>query len=1301
MSEGGEVYTPRKIVSLEHREGSLIKQLYDAHLSDLGPSLQNEDFFNLNPNSERTESLYRNLTVPQINELVDDWINGDTQDLQESYDKRVTGRFLQTLVDIKTAEVLEALQDDYKKQDKPGEDLERVARITTLLCATSDADKLINTNDGLSHEPKHDPFEYTGRYGRTGGQALIDLMRMGIIVSPSNCEVLGTGMDFGNLLNVNECSALFTQTKDEDVIALKSFRNHLETFNLGQEDLARSQAYIGMCIIKSEKMGGIYDHDPDAIHSLGDIQGDALEAIYADTDTGLMPSSVKELIQTATYVHDVDETGLLLTIVDQSRAAIHPNSLFAQTLSRMSFSELTIAKLIKRNLDRNQGAWVDDQDSFITRWVSEQLTKNPPDYGHILLAATPCLGYGTELPRILQEYLTKLEQNEETIDIGDYIRYRRLSEADEWADSQNYPIDWRTNLLQHGLSVFPLELKLSLDRSLSLPENRGKFTVELLKAIGEEYEYRLDPSRCPVTDYWKQFSKDLWEIISSSNTRDIMTGLGEIVKLKNGEMKIRAMNVDGDISLFDFFPPEVVNTLSERLSVAELFSQGFEGYIFFSSLMGVGFEARFLKTITSDLLIDEITAKTIYDRCEQIRLDSNGMFASLTFASNMNLGNLITDEAIERFTPEGQRFWKFIRRFNGRNNGEVIQNELLKYIPEIQNLLATLHGSEAEGALFNLLVEKNQGMVAALIVEGWGRDSWKQYLGEDNFRDFIKCLPRSGQGGFSGEDRNAFTHTEYDRTSPFVSFLIRNCTDDLRMIGQENFSRVVGEYVKHHGLNRSQLHFHYFSSLRLKELGIQKILPADVARSGIESLDDLENRTDSVRRLVYGRTPLLPETIMVMSDFEKALLITITGKNSHTFENGRPTFEQIIQQYQSDLKAGLIDVNVNGYKPETVTLQNKEIVFQKERVQNEYNQLRGEILAGMTQPGTIYEQHRQLSLLLEQKATEINLTLQQSSGIKAGFIQDQLARIQSVQQQLTIVGTVDEMLKLLLTNRFDKSDLPTQHSMLRTMLFKKLFQRHHSPQMIENLRVILEQDSIEAQSLLAVLNVVDEMVKEHLVNVNNNNREKYWSEDMFAMLSEKSSRETVSRLFGNASKIRSEVKMFEEVTSTGSVTVDMVPDHGVIGEMAGYLGNVCYTKVFPLLSGWPVTPYKFIAYEQGEPSFIGSVLVFEVKDSVGNNCLMIRAFDVQQESLYPVKDIIDSFITKLENVAQARGAGKIIMAGTNGTISNYPMTTSYFQSKYKSDDRKVPLGARFTFNGYDITDECYLVKEIKSPQVDS
>jgi hypothetical protein len=657
------------------------------------------------------------------------------------------------------------------------------------------------------------------------------------------------------------------------------------------------------------------------------------------------------------------------------------------------------------------------------------------------------------------------------------------------------------------------------------------------------------------------------------------------------------------------------------------------------------------------------------------------------------ISKLINVEFLSQLSEADKKFWSFWK--NNRLVGQQFASDIKRDYLTCKKVLSEVDEDHQRSAFFYLIMNNNTyaspSWRAGVWTQHWTRDDWRHHFGDEGFHNFLHALPTQ-----NNEARNAFTHNRYDRTSSFITFILEKCGADVTQIGGDQLRLVLENYIRAFGLAKTPVLFHYYANLMLAENNPAFVVPEDIAASGISSKAELLQTVNSLSQRVFANEPIMPDYLRKLSHFEKQLLSTITGKDKHRFDNGRASLDQIITRFISEVDDGEIKPLELGYLPSTVSLQEKIITFDLEAIRQEYAQLREEIISGIDRPFDISDVAQNLNDYFEKRNQDLQQTIETIPQERRKYVEKEMQRTLELHRQIKSSQTAEGVLTHLIKNPFGKGDKQVYQAVVRKLLFKKLFQKHDSPQFVENLRNTFSQEVVDPQSLSAAVNVVDEMVKAHLLNLKNHNQEQYWDDATFSLLSDKKTRDTFDGLFLNAKKIRHEINNFKTSLADTSVQIGYIPDRGFIGEMSGYLADVCYTKEWPLLSRWPVTPYKFVTIEGGERKFIGSVLVFEVMDQENNLNLLIRAFDVPEETKYPIGDMIETFADKMCETAKERGATRVIAAGTPGAISNYQMTTHHVLSRYKKDENRVVLQEPFAFNDYDITNECYVMRRVDS-----
>ena len=171
-------------------------------------------------------------------------------------------------------------------------------------------------------------------------------------------------------------------------------------------------------------------------------------------------------------------------------------------------------------------------------------------------------------------------------------------------------------------------------------------------------------------------------------------------------------------------------------------------------------------------------------------------------------------------------------------------------------------------------------------------------------------------------------------------------------------------------------------------------------------------------------------------------------------------------------------------------------------------------------------------------------------------------------------------------------------------------------------------------------------------------------------------------------------RIFEEelfkikILKNDSVTVKAFATKGILGEMAGDIGNACYTAQSDIMlrkDPSPITAIIFTTGEGLETKFIGSMLILE-NTSNGKPVFILRAVNPSEEFLsqYSAEDFLENAIRYIEKIGKIKGVELIVAPiGNSGALSNRGEIHTVFQKFTKGE--KVDLDKKETFNGYNIT----------------
>ncbi len=592
------------------------------------------------------------------------------------------------------------------------------------------------------------------------------------------------------------------------------------------------------------------------------------------------------------------------------------------------------------------------------------------------------------------------------------------------------------------------------------------------------------------------------------------------------------------------------------------------------------------------------------------------------------------------------------------------------------------------GSVFEQLRQAGQRSPAEFFRQA-DRQLIVRLFGEKTVGLFLDALPKS-----TDEKRNAFTHNEYDRTSQFLQN-IAGSKDSSFAFGQEEWP-VLTAYVKKFGLSQTGILYNYFKQFKIHESTGQP-LPEYLVASGITSEQEMLDRYRMMRERVFSRTPI--EDIGDLSPFEIELLSSVSGKSTHRFDAGRPSMENIIADFKDARDGGRIAPLPEGYEPFMLNLQNVEVQMEEEKIKGDFDVLRAEILGVLDRPGNLEGLREQAKAGIEKELASLEQAIQQKGDNQ--FVRQRMSQLQDIGVRLGSSQNLDSLLGTLLDVELNSAKKMELLPVMRQALLQRLLEKNYSVVQADQLSATL-RNGMSVDGVLRILTLHDDFIKDHLLNVNRKNEEHYWSDETWEKINRgrKSSKHVnLAKVFEpNISALREASANFKVIEQGSAQKIEVIPDRGLVGELSGYLADVCYTAEKNMLERFPnVVPFKFVARDAvtGEAEFIGSVLMFEVKDAQGENALLVRGFDVPNESKYDMPKFIEKFIDQMQVVAQRRGIKKIILPGTAGAMSNYAMTNRHIESRYKQDRAPTSLSERFAFNSYDITNNVYVARQME------
>lgn len=580
-------------------------------------------------------------------------------------------------------------------------------------------------------------------------------------------------------------------------------------------------------------------------------------------------------------------------------------------------------------------------------------------------------------------------------------------------------------------------------------------------------------------------------------------------------------------------------------------------------------------------------------------------------------------------------------------------------------------------SVFNQVREyiKSEGKIKFINIAD--RNIWRKYFGQEQVDRLLNALPKE-----TDEKRNAFTHNQYDRTSNFLSFMATYAKD--KFVLDDNNLTIITEYIDRFKLSQTPKLYEYYYNVRMSEISGAE-LPPEQINDGILSTDDLEKRFTLLKDKIFGLEEINKD-LKEFAGFEVEMLKYLTGHSTHRFR-GRP-MEIIIRDFEKAINDEKIAAKPESYKPEKISMK---LVDVKNDIGFKNNTHYQELKSDAVNAIDIVENNQNLKTIVSDFITEEINNVKNSLGAGEAnkFLTNKLKTLEKLKIDTKEQGTNQLFISFL---KINKGLLPKSESIRRTILFTKIFERYEVSNRMQMYNNLLH-DQIPA--IYDLQRLYKSLIKEHLLD--DKNEDQNWEQDEWRII--KKQRKNLLKLFKNHIKTLHEyeerIENSEEVVD--DIDVDVIPDRGLVGELSGYLADVCYTKVYPLLEQYPnVVPYKFVTTnkENQEKEFVGSVLIFELEDENSEKVMLVRAFDVPQEDKYKISLFIESYIDKLGAIGRENGFTKIIMPGLAGALSNYSKTINYMNKQYKKEDRLINLKEKFDFNGYDLTNNSYLVREI-------
>lgn len=588
---------------------------------------------------------------------------------------------------------------------------------------------------------------------------------------------------------------------------------------------------------------------------------------------------------------------------------------------------------------------------------------------------------------------------------------------------------------------------------------------------------------------------------------------------------------------------------------------------------------------------------------------------------------------------------------------------------------------------------------------------WKAVLGDAQYESLLASFPKDKKD----IARYVFTHHKNDRATGYIkrlqSYMDQHVAEDSSLLSEHNLP-ILTQFISEYGLSNTPVIFLYYRNIKLVESGQLDVLPQYQTEDGITSLEILGQKTKELKAKVYGDQ--IFTNVSNLSTFEKDLLSSVTGKSNHSFDQGRLSLDSLLEQFDYEFTRGFIAPLPSEFETIEISVSQSSIEFDPSSVEGHYEVFQQEMLQSMEKKDTIEDLKMKAIFALQKSMSGLQDNYQQSlteSPRKEGKVRNLEKKVKNVEETIeamTKASSPDAIVQILLPLEETTLRNIGAISILREVTYRKFFQNNDSAQIVERLEVHLRQEKPSADAISAIVDFIDEEMGHHVINLEADNSENYWDATTWNTIKGSMSSKKNKKLLDIRNMFNPHIKHIKEASKSIKIqetaeidTIRMIPDRGFVGDMAGYLGDACYTnpnKTGPLLKNNPdVVPYKFvkeIETENGkEYELMGSVLCFE-RDAPDGKVMIVRAFNVPKETESNIHSFIEKALDGIAIAAKKRGCNRVLFAGPKGTSSNYDMTHLYVERNYVIGHEASVISDTFDFNGADITQDLYEVRSL-------
>jgi len=556
-----------------------------------------------------------------------------------------------------------------------------------------------------------------------------------------------------------------------------------------------------------------------------------------------------------------------------------------------------------------------------------------------------------------------------------------------------------------------------------------------------------------------------------------------------------------------------------------------------------------------------------------------------------------------------------------------------------------------------------------------------------DFLERLELLPPGKQEVFLKLDFNALVPAGRE-AAPVIVFLADFAENNLLDIANADDLKIFKEYIVDFGLYKSAALFGQYRVLkreaRLLEpahgLGIRaksketKESLLNKLRNKLRELrDDVILKPDFDTQKYSPENPLVEDSIKFYTDFEdSAFRRSLRVKD-------------IVNQFESDRKNGLIAPLNGAYKPAKISLERLASGVEKE-ISNEALQsyLKYYFDLDQAQGSELLVKMRNF---LEDEINDVQYIRQHAFNVpeRTRRLSEKLPSDEKLDQfrhefrkHFSADGNVlPTLIKFEIENDLGDNGLTT--FWIRRLVFAHAIGLDYGS--IKESAEELKEDP-DLSDLEKMIEIIANNIKEHALGTLNLSKEE---------------KEHVAGLF-NVGAMKRGLNELKNIGAGKFSDLLCFPTRGLLAEFSGYSADACWTNKQNIMRDDPdMAAVFFISSPDNAAArrLAGACLLKEATVN-GETAMVIRGINPKQNLITQFTSVSfwNGFLDYAEGICRARGIKKILLPLHNqNALSNRPSLQEYFEAFY-ADAPRVTLDQRFDFNGYDATEACVVVRTL-------